>query len=509
MAIAFSPDGKTLLTGGNGEQDFASGEARLWSAVTGRSLSPPLKHRRIVVALAFSPDGKTVLTGSDDQTARLWSADTGLAVGPPLKHQGAVRAVAFSPDGKTVLSGSDDHTARLWSAETGQPVGPPFQHQRVDFVAFCPNGKAVLTGSKSGKTVRLWSVATGHPLGPPCRHHGVVHTAAFSPNGQTVATGSKEENARLWSVPRPLEGDRLRVKRWAEVITGAELDGHGVVRAFNTLEWAKRRQELAALGGPPLLMSAEVESRNLKAAVEHALAWHEELARNSIKSRQWYAFSFHMERSKLAQLDVKKHHELWGRANAEQGNYQKAAAHFAEAIRHNSADSRLHAFHILALLAMNDIPGFRRGCEHFLDSFGQVDHIVEHPTLFIPCILTADALRRPERLVQLAEQAVERQPRRATCIGLLGLSLYRAGRFEEAVKRLQEAIRVHAKGGNPMDWVFLAMAYQRLDKPAQAKAWLKKYTDYLDKSAEEVQSLLWGHRFWLPFLRHEAEALVK
>ena len=58
------------------------------------------------MSVAFSPDGKTVLTGSCDKTARLWDAATGQPIGQPLAHQGAVGAVAFSPDGKTVLTGS-------------------------------------------------------------------------------------------------------------------------------------------------------------------------------------------------------------------------------------------------------------------------------------------------------------------------------------------------------------------------------------------------------------------
>ena len=68
--------------------------------------------------MAFSPDGKTVITGCEDRTARLWDASTGRPIGPPLTHQGAVMAVAFSPDGTTVITGSRDGTARFWDVAT-------------------------------------------------------------------------------------------------------------------------------------------------------------------------------------------------------------------------------------------------------------------------------------------------------------------------------------------------------------------------------------------------------
>jgi WD40 repeat protein len=110
MAVAFSPDGKTVLTGS------VDNTARLWETAAGKPLGPPLQHQDLVVAVAFSPDGKTVLTGSIDKTSRLWETVTGKPLGPPLQHQGQVVAVAFSPDGKTVLTGSCDNTARVWHA---------------------------------------------------------------------------------------------------------------------------------------------------------------------------------------------------------------------------------------------------------------------------------------------------------------------------------------------------------------------------------------------------------
>jgi eukaryotic-like serine/threonine-protein kinase len=190
--MAFSPDGKTIAAASTDKT------ARLWDASTGRAAGLPLTHRDWVTAVAFSPDGKTVLTGSLDKTARLWDAATCKPIGIPLVHQGSVQAVAFSPDGKSLVTGSDDMSARLWDATTGKPLGIHLLHQGlVDFVSFSPDGRTVLTGS-ADKTVRFWEATTGRAIGRPAVHQDIVTGVAFSPDGKTVLTGSADRTARLW-----------------------------------------------------------------------------------------------------------------------------------------------------------------------------------------------------------------------------------------------------------------------------------------------------------------------
>jgi WD40 repeat protein len=109
-AVAFSPDGKRVVTGS------WDNKARLWDAATGAAVATLHGHIAPVTAVAFSPDGKRVVTGSSDNTARLWDAGTGAAAATLAGHTGPVNAVVFSPDGQRVLTGAADKTARLWDA---------------------------------------------------------------------------------------------------------------------------------------------------------------------------------------------------------------------------------------------------------------------------------------------------------------------------------------------------------------------------------------------------------
>jgi eukaryotic-like serine/threonine-protein kinase len=193
LAVAFSPDGGAI---GTGSWDKT---ARLWDAATGKPLCPPLTHREGVYALAFSPDGGRVLTSSWDRTARLWDAGTGKAIGEPLGHERAVRAVAFSRDGRKLLTAGDDGAARLWQTSTGTRLPSLFQHRgSVLAVAFSPDGQLILTGSGSGEA-RLWKADTG-ALERTLEHRAAVSSVAFSPDGKTVLTGSHDRTTRLWDL---------------------------------------------------------------------------------------------------------------------------------------------------------------------------------------------------------------------------------------------------------------------------------------------------------------------
>ncbi len=74
-AVAFSPDGNTLAASeyfGNWPHLGLTGEVTLWDVPTGRHRASLRGHDGGALAIAFSPDGKTLVTGDNKGVIRFW-----------------------------------------------------------------------------------------------------------------------------------------------------------------------------------------------------------------------------------------------------------------------------------------------------------------------------------------------------------------------------------------------------------------------------------------------------
>ena len=98
------------------------------------------EHSETIRAVAFSPDGKHVLSGSWDKTIKLWHVATGRLIRTFEGHSGSVYSVVFSPNGATVASASDDGTIRLWDAATGTLIATLICGNGGEWVIMTPAG---------------------------------------------------------------------------------------------------------------------------------------------------------------------------------------------------------------------------------------------------------------------------------------------------------------------------------------------------------------------------------
>ena len=105
--IAYSPDGTKLAV---------ASTIGIWiyNIQTTEELYLYTGHTGEVLSISFSPDGKTIASGGKDDTIHLLDVDTGQHIRTLSGHQGWGLSVAFSPDGNTIASGSADGTVILW-----------------------------------------------------------------------------------------------------------------------------------------------------------------------------------------------------------------------------------------------------------------------------------------------------------------------------------------------------------------------------------------------------------
>jgi len=180
LAVEIDPSGTRIAIGGATplviQRLDGSGRIRL-RAPTSR-----------VNVLAFSPDGKHLVTGGDDGDARVWDARSGALERTLRGHEGIIRYVSYSDDGRRVATAGGDATVRVWPSDGGDPVTLVGHESAVNAARFDDSGRHVVSAGQDG-TVRVWDVAGGEALVTLERYEGAARGADFGARQTVVSAG--------------------------------------------------------------------------------------------------------------------------------------------------------------------------------------------------------------------------------------------------------------------------------------------------------------------------------
>jgi WD40 repeat protein/tRNA A-37 threonylcarbamoyl transferase component Bud32 len=526
--VAYSPDGRLLAATG------PQGSVQLWDARSRQSIKILHQHTRPITGLAFSPNSGLLAVGSEDGTAKLWDVASGTVrtvlpvdervlsvlsaravgcMGLPLTQGPFLVAfalssgdtsgfhasvcVAFSPDGSLLATGSGA-TVHVWDVATLKKVASLSDEAgQVQMVAFGPNGRLATAGGDG--IVRLWDVKTGLKSFAMPGHEGKSDFITFSPDGRRLASGGVDGTIRIWDVVSGQETLTLRKAHRSNVYglafspDGRRLasgGGDGTVRV-----WEAQEAQLQS------------ESPRREMPRERWRAWQRQEAETCERSVQWFAAAFHLgwmieEVPNDAALYVRR-----ARARAESSLRKETGEDLAKLLALRTANLGLWRQGALLFLRIEDAEGYRRCCEEILT---RVDPGRNPGLLNIAvraCTAGPNAVADPARIVALAQRVPLSRPGDCTPLHAQAAALYRAGQFQEAAARAQQAVQAHGQGGSRWDWLLLAMAHHCLGHLEEARQWFAKAPDPASLSRPDLPVL----EEWLEFLslRREAEALLK
>jgi tetratricopeptide (TPR) repeat protein len=281
-----------------------------------------------------------------------------------------------------------------------------------------------------------------------------------------------------------------------------------------------RRQALDRLGANLALRSRLLQDG--KAVGWSLSAWQTDAALASVRDPAALA--------KLPDAEREQWQRLWadvaaqlaadpleqGRACAARRDWARAANGYARVLKRGPTDDGHFWFeHAAVLLLSGDRAGYAKACARIVERSGKAADLRAYHVARA-CTLAPDAVAEASLPGRLAEKELQASAREFWSLTEQGALAYRAGRYQEAVPLFEQSLQADFKPGRAvLNWLWLALAHQRLGKSAEARrwlgkaqAWLDQYRDGMPARAEAELGLHFHNWLEAHVLRREAEALL-
>lgn len=195
-AVTFSPDGKTLATGGG--QPSRSGDIILLDVATGKATKTWKEvHSDSVLCLDYTPDGKLLASGAADKIARVMDVASGKQVNLFEGHTHHVMGIAFRSDGRVLATAGAEGSVLTWNMLMGERKKKiEGWSKEVTSLQFIGATNQIVTSAGDNR-IRIVT-DEGADVRSMANLPDFMQSVASSPNGSVIIGGGEDSQLRLW-----------------------------------------------------------------------------------------------------------------------------------------------------------------------------------------------------------------------------------------------------------------------------------------------------------------------
>jgi WD40 repeat protein len=165
-------------------------------------------HSGPATCCAISPDGRSVISGGDGHSIRVWDVATGRSRLVLRGHAAPLRACAIGHDGRDLVSGDAEGELRTWDAATGQVRATLSAGHEIHGCAVDPKQGLIAAACADG-LLRIWDPRSRLLVAEWAGHTGPVHSCRFAPDGDLILSAGGDEALIVWRLSKPGEVARL------------------------------------------------------------------------------------------------------------------------------------------------------------------------------------------------------------------------------------------------------------------------------------------------------------